>query len=79
MPLNIRNEAVNQLAEKLAVRQHLTKTEAVKLVVENEISRIDAAVPPRQRLWSCRTGCWPGRRPALKADKAFYDELGGTP
>ena len=31
MPLNIRNEAVNELATKLAARKHITKTEAVKL------------------------------------------------
>ena len=35
MPLNIRNEAVNQLAKKLAVRKHLNKTEAVKVALEN--------------------------------------------
>lgn len=36
MPLNIRNEVVNQLAKKLATRKHLNKTEAVKIALEND-------------------------------------------
>ena len=43
MPLNIRNEAVNQLVKKLAVRKHLNKTEAVKVALENELRRIEEA------------------------------------
>ena len=50
MPLNIRNEAVNQLAKKLAARKHLNKTDAVKLALENELRRLDEAVPLRDRL-----------------------------
>ena len=43
VPLNIRNEAVNQLAKKLATRKHLNKTEAVKVALENELRRIEVA------------------------------------
>jgi ribonuclease VapC len=50
VPLNIRNEAVNQLAKKLAVRKHLNKTEAVKVALENELRRIEEALPLRERL-----------------------------
>ena len=50
MPLNIRSEAVNQLAEKLAARTHMNKTEAVRTALENELHRLDEAVPLRERL-----------------------------
>jgi antitoxin VapB len=77
MPLNIRNEAVNQLARKLAARSRLNKTEAVKLALENELRRMDQTLPLRERLRPLQ-----GRilaRPATgrKADKAFYDRLSG--
>ena len=45
MPLNIRSEEVNQLAEKLAARKRLNKTEAVKQALENELRRLDEALP----------------------------------
>jgi ribonuclease VapC len=50
MALNIRNEAVHQLAKKLAVRTHLNITDAVKLALENELRRLDDALPLRKRL-----------------------------
>jgi len=46
--LNIRSETVNQLAEKLAARAR--KTDAVRMVLENELHRLDEAVPLRERL-----------------------------
>ncbi len=52
MPLNIRSEEVNRLAEQLAVRAHVNKTEAVKLALENELRRQDDAIPLRDRLRS---------------------------
>jgi antitoxin VapB len=77
MPLNIRNEAVNQLAEKLAARKGMNKTDAVKTALENELRRLDEAVPLRERLRPLQDRVL--RRPAtgLEADKAFYDELSG--
>jgi antitoxin VapB len=79
MPLNIRNEAVNQLADKLAARTRTSKTEAVKLALENELRRLDAAVPLLERIRPIqeRIRSWPAT--GLKADKAFYDELSGDP
>ena len=79
MPLNIRSEAVNQLAEKLASRQHTSKTEAVRTALENELQRLDKAIPLRERLRALQERVL--RRPAtgLEADKAFYDELSGDP
>ena len=75
MPLNIRNEDVNRLAETLASRLRVTKTDAVKHALENEIRRLDAAVPLRERLRPLQARI--AARPAtgLEADKAFYDSL----
>jgi antitoxin VapB len=77
MPLNIRSEAVNQLAEKLAARQRTSKTEAVRTALENELRRLDQAEPLRQRLRPLQERIL--RRPATgqEADKEFYDELSG--
>jgi len=77
MPLNIRKEAVNQLAEKLAARKRMSKTDAVRTALENELRRLDEAVPLRQRLRPLQDRVL--KRPAtgLEADKAFYDELSG--
>lgn len=79
MPLNIRNEAVNRLAEKLAARTRLNKTEAVKLALENELRRIERKTPLRIRVRPLQERLL--RRPAtgLDADKGFYDELSGEP
>jgi antitoxin VapB len=75
MPLNIRNEEVNRLAEALAGRLRLTKTEAVKLALENELHRQDHGIPLRERLRPIQERIQ--KRPAtgLEADKSFYDDL----
>ena len=78
MPLNIRNEAVNELAKKLAVRKQLNKTEAVKLALENELRRIEEAVPLRERLRPLQQRILARPATGLKADKAFFDELSGN-
>jgi antitoxin VapB len=77
MPLNIRREAVNQLAERLAARKHTNKTDAVRMALENELRRLDEVLPLRERLGPLQERV--PRRPttALEADKAFYDELSG--
>lgn len=79
MALNIRNKEVDLLAERLAKKQHVTKTEAVRAALENELRRIEAPVPLRERLRELqqRVAARPGT--GLKADKAFYDELSGEP
>ena len=50
MPLNIRDEVVNQLAEKLAARKRTNKTGAVRTALESELRRLDEAIPLRERL-----------------------------
>jgi antitoxin VapB len=47
---NIRSEVVNELAEKLAARKRMNKTDAVRIALENELRRLDEAVPLRDGL-----------------------------
>jgi len=77
MALNIRSGEVNRLAERLAARKRLNKTDAVKLALENELRRLEEAFPLRERLRALQERV--RKRPAtgLVADKAFYDELSG--
>jgi len=49
MPLYIRSEEVNQLAAKLAALKRMSKTEAVKLALENELRLTDEEVPFLER------------------------------
>jgi antitoxin VapB len=75
MPLNIRSEEVNQLAEKLATRKGINKTEAVKLALENELRRVEEAVPLRERLRPPQDRVLARSATGLAADKAFFDAL----
>ncbi len=75
MPLNIRSEEVNRLAEKLAARKHINKTDAVKQALENELRRLDQALPLRERLRSLQDRVMARPATGLEADKAFYDDL----
>jgi antitoxin VapB len=77
MPLNIRSEEVNRLAEKLANRTHTNKTEAVKLALQNELRRRDEAVPLRDRLRPLQDRVLSRPATGQEADKAFYDEVSG--
>lgn len=77
MPLNIRSEEVNLLAERLATRMHMSKTAAVKLALENELKREDAKLPMLERIREIQERFSRFPRTGLEADKAFYDELSG--
>ncbi len=77
MPLNIRSEEVNGLAKVLAEHNHVTKTEAVKLALENELRRISERKPLWDRLEPLRKKIAAYPDTGLKADKAFFDELSG--
>jgi antitoxin VapB len=79
MPLNIRSEEVNLLAEKLAARKRINKTEAVKLALENELRRLDEALPLRERIRPLCDRIMARPATGLEADKQFYDELSGDP
>ncbi|HSU04337.1 MAG TPA: type II toxin-antitoxin system VapB family antitoxin [Acetobacteraceae bacterium] len=75
MPLNIRSEAVNQLAETLAARTRMTKTEAVKRALTNELRRLDEDLPLRERLRPLQDRVMARPATGLEADKKFYDQL----
>ena len=77
MPLNIRSEEVNRLAERLAARVHSNKTEAVKMALENELRRLDVSEPLRERLRPLQERVLARPPTGLEADKAFYDDLSG--
>jgi antitoxin VapB len=78
MPLNIRNEIVNQLAEQLAARRQVNKTEAVRIALQNELRRLDKAVPLRDRVRLLQEQVLSRPATGMEADKAFYDELSGN-
>ncbi len=75
--LQIRNEIVSRLAQKLASLKRVTKTEAVRIALENELRRIEAEKPLLERLRPIMDRI--AARPAtgLAADKTFYDDLSG--
>ena len=77
MPLNIRSDEVNQLAETLAARIHMNKTDAVKRALENELRRLDEALPLRERLRPLQERVLARPATGREADKAFYDHLSG--
>ena len=77
MPLNIRNEDVNRLAERLARITRLNKTEAVKLALENELKRSAEVIPLRERLRPLQDRILARAATGIEADKAFYDDLSG--
>ena len=79
MPLNIRSEEVNRLAEKLATRKRVNKTEAVRLALENELRRLDNALSLTERLRPLQDRVVARPATGYDADKAFYDELSGEP
>jgi antitoxin VapB len=78
MSLNIRSEVVNQLAERLAARKRVNKTDAVRMALESELRRLDEAVPLRDRLRPLQERVSSRPSTGLEADKAFYDELSGN-
>ena len=77
MPLNIRNNDVNKLADTLARRIHVSKTKAVKTALENELRRLDEALPLRERLGPLQKRVNSRPSTGREADKAFYDDLQG--
>jgi antitoxin VapB len=75
--LQIRDERVNRLAEKLASINRSTKTDAVRVALENELARIESAKTLAERIQPILDRIAQRPRTGLQADKAFYDELSG--
>jgi len=76
MPLNIRSEAVNDLAGKLALQWGVSKTEAVRLAL---VKALEPGSPPSdeftQRIARIQQAYAAIPASGLKADKAFFDSL----
>jgi antitoxin VapB len=75
MPLHIRDEATSQLVRSLARQRGIGLTEAIKLAVENELSRSDDAVV--DRVAAIRRSILSLRPTGEEADKAFFDAVNG--
>lgn len=77
MPLNIRDESVNQLADKLATKLRINKTEAVRHALTETLNQIERAKPLRERLAPLQERVLSRPATGLQADKAFFDALNG--
>jgi antitoxin VapB len=77
MPLNIRSDEVNRLAARLAARKRVSKTDAVRIALENELRRVEDEVPLWERLKPLRAKIAAYPDSGLAVDKAFFDELSG--
>lgn len=77
MGLNIRSEEVNRLATELAEKRKVTKTEAVRLALVNELGRRGEEKSLRERLGPVLKRVGTYQRTGLAADKAFFDEING--
>lgn len=75
MPLNIRSEEVNQLAEKLAKARRTTKTEAVKLALVEALGKEEEKPSLWERTRDLREKLASYPLTGLAADKAFNDSL----
>ena len=75
MPLNIRSEEVNRLAEKVAALAKVSKTEAVRIALVNEVKRLERTPSLHERLRPIQDVLEAYPKNDLTADKAFYDGL----
>lgn len=75
MPLNIRSEEVNRLAEELALRKGVSKTAAVKLALVHELDRAAEGMSPAEKIHALQDLVASYPKSGLQADKAFYDAL----
>lgn len=80
MPLNIRSEEVNRLAEKVAALAKVSKTEAVRRALAHEIERLERRPSLAERLRPIQDALSAAQRTDPDAggglaDKAFYDSL----
>ena len=56
----------------------MSKTDAVRIALENELRRLDDAVPLRDRVRPLQERVLSRPATGLDADKTFYDELSGN-
>ena len=56
----------------------MSKTDAVRQALRNELQRVDRAKPLRERLRPLQQRVLARPPTGLEADKAFYDEFSGN-
>jgi antitoxin VapB len=77
MAFHIRDLETDTLVRKLARKNKIGLTEAVKLAVTNELERNDSQVPLRDRLRMIADEIAKYPKTGKKADKKFFDDLSG--
>ena len=78
VPLYIRDETVNDLADKLAREAGMSKTDAVRKALEHELDALSRKETLAQRVAHIQERAYKmGLRPRQGSDKAFMDELSG--
>jgi antitoxin VapB len=75
MALHIRDAETDRLVRQLAEVRGIALTEAIRIAVGNELRR----VPLRERVRPLQDRLEAAGKTGLKADKAFYDNLNGSP
>lgn len=76
MPLYIKDDSVSELVSLLAKQRGLSKQEAVRLAVQEELKR---SVPLRVRIEDWRRKYPLPPATGFEADRAFFGELSGEP
>ena len=80
MPFHVRDAETDTLVRRLAARQHLRLTDAIKTAVRNELKRLDEAVPLGERIEPLLASIRKRKvEPRIESDKAFWDDLSGEP
>lgn len=76
MPLNIRSNAVNEKAERLAKLRSINKTEAVRQALDEALRKEEADKADfMERIRAIQDRFAARGRSGLEADKEFYDSL----
>jgi antitoxin VapB len=77
MAFHVRDKETDALVRRLAARDGIGLTEAVKRAVRNELEREEKKVPLIEKLKPLldRIDSYP--ETGLKTDKAFFDEMSG--
>jgi antitoxin VapB len=77
MAFHVRDAETDALVRKLAAREGVGLTEAVKRAVSEKLRADESEVPVRERVRKIQEEI--ARYPAtgLKADKAFFDDMSG--
>jgi len=77
MTVSIRDTETDRLVRSLALKKGVSLTEAVRLAVGNELTRMEQEIPLRERIAAISREVLSYPRTGKLADKAFFDDLSG--